>query len=353
MAAMPNKYTIYLENQGTDPQTFWCFLAPPQELAGQAGVFANSSAQLEVAPNSPATNIFGIPVQYKVGAGASNNAVGLGVQITSSVVLDAELMNQFNAAYANVPPPEGPTLSVAGTSSPANTISISSNAFNKGDNEANGWFSNQSFGIETESGFIGMTWSPDPQTTRTLTPTLTFYVATGTFSSNSLARWTDISNSSATLQVPNDFLLGSCTVTLTATGELSHSPGPPASQALATNLAWFRSQAHAELVALAYLSSGDVVSDTLESVSFDSGLQAESGVNYVSGTITVKAAVAVGFSYFLLSGIRFNIDKNPNGTTFHFSWSGTQAASSIRALFKAGSSVQFGGKKTLSKLAAR
>src|SRR3954464_14544674 len=40
IAAMPNKYTIYLENQGTDPQIFWCFLAPPQELAGQAGVFA-------------------------------------------------------------------------------------------------------------------------------------------------------------------------------------------------------------------------------------------------------------------------------------------------------------------------
>jgi hypothetical protein len=106
-------------------------------------------------------------------------------------------------------------------------------------------------------------------------------------------------------------------------------------------------------VALAYLSSGDVGSDALESVSFDSSLQADGGVNFVSGTITVKAAVAAGFTYFLLSGFRFIIDKNPNGTTFHFSWSGKEAASSIRALFKAGSSVTFGGKKTLSKLAAR
>lgn len=88
---MPTNYTIYLINQSSSTQTFWCFLARPQEVASDPTVFANSSASLAIDSNDPATNSFTIPVQYVVAAGASNNAVGLNVKVNSTISQNSDL----------------------------------------------------------------------------------------------------------------------------------------------------------------------------------------------------------------------------------------------------------------------
>lgn len=341
---MTDTYTIYLVNNSADIQTFWCFLAPPQQLVNDPGVFANSSASLAVRPNSQGQNYFAIPVQYVVGAGASNQAVGLNVQVVSNVTNNASLQDQWSAQYATVPPNMGPTMSRLGTSGPANTISIASNAFNKSENENASWFSNQSFGIQTQSGFIGMTWSPNPQQTRTLTPKLTFYVSVGDYGQNSLASWNDVSNNAATISVPNDFQYNKCTVTYTATGGWTVTQGPPPASALAADLGWLLSEDHLELAALTYLSLGDTQADTLSTVAWDSAdIFTADGNTYLSGSLTVTTALKAAFGYFILSGVRFQVDRSEaGGTTVHFSYSGTRSAQAVQDLFRAGVQLLFG-----------
>lgn len=220
-------YNIYLINQSASTETFWCFLARPQELANNPEVYANSSACLALEPNSPDTNYFTIPAQYVVGAGACNEAVGLNVLIDSNITQGTDIGQTWEADYATVPPNMGPNLTLSGTPSPTGTISISTNAFNQMMNEANGWFSNQSFGIMTSAGYMGMTWSPSPQSRTTITPSLSFYISIGSFNSNALADWVSVSNGAAFVEVPSSFLNNCCTVTLTASGEWLVTPGMP------------------------------------------------------------------------------------------------------------------------------
>ncbi len=227
------EYTIYLINQMTTTQVFWCFLQPPVELVGVPGVYANSNVSLGVAPNSPATNTFTIPVQYLVGAGASNNAVGLNVKIDSTITADAALKDKFLATYRDVPPDMGPTLAKY-SAAPPQSVAISTNPFNQKNNEANGWFASMSFGIQTLQGFIGMTWSPSPNQTRMLTPKLKFYVAVGSYSANTLAEWTTVSNDAVSLIVPDSFDLRESTVTYTPTGEWQVTPGAPSDPLLSS-----------------------------------------------------------------------------------------------------------------------
>ena len=343
---MPDTYTIYLVNKSADTQLFWCFLAPPQELVNDPKVYANSSANLAVMPNSPASNYFEVPVQYLVGAGASNNAVGLNVVVVSNVTNDANLLDTWQANYANWPPNEGPTMAKSGVQAPANTIAIVSNAYDKVNNENNNWFGNQSFGIQTAAGFIGMTWDPDPNQTRTLTPKLTFYVATGDYNSNALASWNDVSNNSQAVNAPNDFQYNKCTVTYDESGNWSVAPGEPLTLALTEDLDWFLSDAHNELVALAYLSKGKSQTDALVAVHWNSSTFAVEGNEVViAGTLTVATALTAAFTYFILSGIKFDIKSQPSGTTVNFSYNGGKSAQYIQSLFTAGASLIFGGAK--------
>src|SRR3954463_12543036 len=202
---MTDTYTIYLVNKSASSENFWCFLAPPQELSNDPNVYANSSVSLSVPPNYAGSNEFIIPVQYIVGAGGSNQAVGLNIQIISQVTNDASLTDTWDANYVNAPPNQGPTMALVDNTQKSTDIAIVTNSFNKISNELAGWFSNQTFGIETAAGLIGMTWSPEPSQTRILTPKLTFYVATGTYGSNQLANYDQFSNTSAIINAPSSF----------------------------------------------------------------------------------------------------------------------------------------------------
>jgi hypothetical protein len=211
-------YTIYLKNESNNDENFWCFLEKPDGIS-DARVFANSSASLFVMPGDGSVNKFNIPVQFIVGAGASNNAVGLGVRIDSSVVKTVDLQQTWEAQYASIPPKQGPRLSlIQDQRSPNNTIGLLSNAFDKMTNENGGWFSNMSFGIETENGFMGVTWSPSPNNQNIITPKFAFYIFTGPYSSNELVDIETISRKAARIEL-SYFRNSEVTVTLTSRGE--------------------------------------------------------------------------------------------------------------------------------------
>lgn len=253
---MADEYKIYLVNNSPSTQIFWCFLEKPEQLASDPLVFANSQANLQIESGQPGFNSFTIPVQYLVGASAGNEPVGSGVVVESSVINDASLKDQWYATYADVPPNQGPTMEKTGTASEDNTIEIKCNPFNKEKNEANNWYSNMSFGVQTPSGFIGMTWSPEPNKTKTLTPKLSFYVSVGSYGSNELVDFTTISNDAAEISVPDSFdAINETTVTYTETGEWIVTPGKPDSTD-ASNFArliqshLLLSKSHTELVGL-------------------------------------------------------------------------------------------------------
>jgi hypothetical protein len=219
-------YKIYVVNRGATDKNFWCFLQQPQELIS-SNVYGNSDAMISVTPNYAGTNSFTIPLQYIVGAGAENRAVGLNVQIDASVLLNTQLKNSWSANYATVPPKQGPQLTLKqGTSSPDGTVVIESNSFDKVKNENNKWFSNMSFGIQSNNGFMGFTWAPSPNEKNTITPKFAFYIATGNFTSNNLVDMTSVSNQSAKVELSH-FKNLEATVTLKSDGTWDVSPGSP------------------------------------------------------------------------------------------------------------------------------
>ncbi|PIF31491.1 hypothetical protein CLU81_1981 [Flavobacterium sp. 9] len=218
---MPNSstnYTIYLKNESSNNQNFWAFLERPEGLSNKS-VYANSSAFLSVDSNDRGINSLAIPLQYSLGAGAAEQPVGLGVQIDSSIILRANLKETWETRYATIPPRQGPNLNtVQGHQTPDNSISLITNSFDKAKNEDGKWYSNSSFGIQTEMGFLGVTWSPSPDDQCTITPKFSFYIATGNFSSYELADLETISRKAAKIEL-SDFRNQEVTVTLTNRGQ--------------------------------------------------------------------------------------------------------------------------------------
>jgi hypothetical protein len=222
---MTTDYTIYLVNQSVNSQLFWAFLSAPT-VSNNPQVFANSNTNLQIAGSSPDLNSFTIPVQYIIGAGASNNAVGLNIVVTSNATRNTNLQQLWDVSYATTPPNQGPTVGTDQSSS--NTLAMKTNPYDQALNRTNGWYENMSFGVKTAQGFMGVTWAPDPSKTYAITPKLVFYVSVGSYSSYSLADITSVSNSSAALDTSTDFDLNNmCTVVYSPKGEWSHFKGRP------------------------------------------------------------------------------------------------------------------------------
>jgi hypothetical protein len=226
---MTTNYNIYVVNQMTSQQEFWCFLAAPQaSITGN--VYANSSAYITVVSKSTDLNSFTVPVQYVFQAGASNQAVGLNIKIQSTTSDNVNLGDQWEASFADPSLHEGPTLTNYGTASPAGTFQYETNSYDQSNEPIYKWYGNETFGIETAQGFIGLTWAPVANTTVTITPNLQFYIATGSFQSNTLANMTTVSNDSQLVSL-NDFDSSlNCTVTLSPSGTWSVVPGMPGIQ---------------------------------------------------------------------------------------------------------------------------
>jgi len=313
-----------------------------------------------VRPRDPGLNSFTIPVQYKVEAGASNKAVGLDVKVISKVSSNADLKDKWSAEYVTVPPKMGPTLKRIDQNAPDGTIAMISNDFDQAINEGESWYESMSFGIETASGFIGMSWAPNPGQTRTLKPKLSFYISVGSYGSNTLADFTTVSNTSCLVSVPVDFSRQrEVTVEYGSNGRWTSYPGPPNSTSLVgynyvnelIESHLYLSRSHSELISMLTLDLNISMSgtteaapqeDTINSVQWLSGEVSESEIENISltGKLTVGVALAAAFTYFLLSGVRFNIHGSSQGATnFNFTYDGSLSAQYIKDLFVAGANI--------------
>ena len=230
---MATEYTIYIVNKN-DKRKFWLFLSAPEELSG-LGVYANSSAYMTVAPNYIGTNSFTIPVQYVIGAAASSNAVGLGVRVSSVNTQQTDLKQEWKIQYAPPANHEGPTVT-KGSDPQVDQIWLDTLEYEKGEEPIKKWYASQSFGIETDSGYIGMTWSPITGETRKITPKLAFYVATGDYESNSLASWNQVSDGAAKITEESFSPSREVTVTRTSAGGWDITPGAPPKTDIASSL---------------------------------------------------------------------------------------------------------------------
>jgi hypothetical protein len=227
---MTTEYHIYIVNHSISPHLFWAFLSKP-EISSTPEVFANSNTNLQIPAGSSNLNSFTIPVQYVVGTGASNNAVGLDTRIESSATRNTEEKQLWDVVYATVPPNQGPEMT--GPTDANQTIDMKTESFNPETNAAYGWFESMSFGIKTSHGFMGVTWTPSQGITYKITPKLTFYIAIGNYSSSSLADITAISNDSAICDSEKDFdAINQCTVTYDATGSWTTAKGRPSAEML-------------------------------------------------------------------------------------------------------------------------
>lgn len=229
---MTDQYNIYLVNKADEEKTFWCFLERPKEVLDDTGVFANSSAYVSVDPSDPGTSMFEIPVQFLVSASSSTTPFKSGqtVQVETKSTLDVDLKDNCSIQYSDTKR-LSPKLSIVGQTSPDDTITITTQDFDKVQAQrTQGWYSTQTFGINTAQGFIGMTWSPEPGEDKTLTPTLKFYVSTGEHGNNTLADWTTVSHEALVLSVPDSFDTDtlSVTVELGGDGKWTPKPGAPA-----------------------------------------------------------------------------------------------------------------------------
>ncbi|MCY1009482.1 hypothetical protein OV079_28740 [Nannocystis pusilla] len=69
---------------------------------------------------------------------------------------------------------------------------------------------------------------------------------------------------------------------------------------------------------------------------------AETGPLTMSGTLTVKVALAASFTAFVLGGIVFKISRAAaGGTTVEFSYSGRESVDAVKSLFTVGAKLLF------------
>jgi hypothetical protein len=99
-------------------------------------------------------------------------------------------------------------------------------------------------------------------------------------------------------------------------------------------------QAQSRLLGL----SGDGGCTTVANITWHTGtFILEDGNTYLSGTISVKAAVAVGFIGFVLSGLYFSISNlSPDGLTFNVVYNGTASVDFVTKVLVQGARVCFG-----------
>lgn len=349
---MATEYKIHIINQSMAPQDFWCFLSAPEMNTG-ATVYANSAANLYVVPNAPSDNSFTIPMQFSIGANASNQAVGLNVVVDSSVTENVELGQAWTAVYATTPPPQGPTLGMTGQGGPTTSLSITSNHFNAGTNAANNWYESQSFGVESAQGFMGVTWVPNPGDVTTITPTLSFYVATGSFSANALAEMNTISVDSATISTSQFSGSNEAWVVLDDSGYWHVYSSNPTSSGNANVALLIESHArlsaaHAQLVNHAVGDGRErgntpSITDKVKQVTWGPAtIDAETGDMIVATGTMVLATAAVAITTFIAGGISFRANgTTDHGTTWSFSYNGPKTLKTLKEALKDGATIAY------------
>jgi hypothetical protein len=95
------------------------------------------------------------------------------------------------------------------------------------------------------------------------------------------------------------------------------------------------SPAFLEMAALSYLSKKLTQEDYAVSVHWDKRAPtAADPVTYITGSITLGTALVAGFTYFILSGVRFRVESiDGGGRRVRFSYSGTRSVAAVTSLF--------------------
>ena len=297
-------------------------------------------------------------MQYIVAAGASNNAVGLETLILSQVTEKTNLEVEWLASYTQEKGEKiGPTLGLDGKTTPSGELALLSNSYDKSAEKLNSWYGSLTYGVKSEEGFMGLTWSPDPLTTYEIKPKVNFYVALGSFSSNTLADINAISTNSA--NVTEDKFDGNyeATVYLRKDGKWDVIPGPPSTTSLGASMLLLNahlnlSKAHADLTGLLAGNTNALDSGGEEELRKSTGVdintkkskkgQADLAAGYITGTVTIAAAIGFGFAYMIASGITLSISSVTGvGTAINFSYNGTASQQAVLAAFEAGKSIIF------------
>jgi hypothetical protein len=220
-------YTIYIQNHAHSKETFWCFLAEPDQLEVGSKIYANSSARMTLNPSSSHTTAkFEIPIQYQLAARSTNKATGLGIKISTENTKPVNLGQAWAAKFYTEADHQAPDLSPNGNGAMPNEVLYNCNPFNPSSAIQNSWYPSQTFGMKTESGFIGMSWEALPNTKVSISPNVKFYINTGTFHPNTLADYTVIKQKAAELG-KNDFKGFAATVILKEDGTFDKFPGAP------------------------------------------------------------------------------------------------------------------------------
>lgn len=242
---MPMKqYKIYLFNLQESTHKMWCFLGESASNIS-AKIYGNSNTFLSVPLYTGIQqSYFIIPLQYIIELGASVQPVGSNIFISSSVRTETALGMKWLASYFQEPNERiPPTISENGVTSNKN-LEIATNAYNKNEEPINSWYGSMTYGLESPSGFTGLTWSPNPSTYYSIEPEIIFHIAIGPFSADVLVDMEDVKRHSANV-LNSDFDANvECTVIYNADGTWSIKQGytPPE-----PNILSILSKAHLEL----------------------------------------------------------------------------------------------------------
>lgn len=182
---MTTTYTFNLRNLQQDPVTMWLFLAAPIFSENPGDVYQNSNTFLSVPFYNPNdSQIFKANVQYVLEAAQQSQPVKLGNQVISTAKQDADLNTGYTATYSSE---QGgfPTITEGSTKVPQSTnMVVETNKFTP----VQDYYNALTFGVTTTQGLTGVTWEPKPNIDYKITPTLTFYIAIGSYQANELAQ---------------------------------------------------------------------------------------------------------------------------------------------------------------------
>lgn len=232
LQANADELTIHVVSDSSTKETFWCFLAKPEQLDTGNEIYANSNARLTIAGGSSPEASFTIPVQFSLAAKSVNRPIGLGVKVSTRQSENVELEESWKATFYTSDEHQAPDLVEIGDPASENTINYASSPFSPDNVIKNDWYPTQSYGMKTAAGFVGLTWDARPNKTVKIEPLVEFYITVAEYSAGTLANLTTVSTDAAKVKL-KDFRGGAVTVTYTSTGEWVVTPGKVKQMAIA------------------------------------------------------------------------------------------------------------------------
>lgn len=182
---MTTSYTFNLRNLEQGSVTMYLFLAAPEFSEAPEHIYQNSSTFLEVPLyKSNQTEKVVANVQYQLQVEQQTIPIKIGSQVMSSATQNAEVNTGYIATYSNELG-GAPSLDDGKTNRPPEPqdMVVQTNPFS----DVEGYYNALTFGVTTDRGMTGVTWVPKPNMDYAITPTLTFYIAVGSFQENELA----------------------------------------------------------------------------------------------------------------------------------------------------------------------